>query len=74
MKLGVMVKLLTQQSAAASATAVEINEDELVFLLGLGQGLLKRAIEPVLGRSGGNEDEEERKGDGFFHICLFILL
>jgi hypothetical protein len=74
MKLGVVVKLLTQQSAAASATAVEINENELVLAPGLGHGLLKSTFEPILGRSCENEDEEERKGDSFFHICFSILL
>ena len=70
MKLGVMVKLLTQQSATASAAAVEINEDELVLAFGLGHGLVQRTVEPILGRSGGGENEQERKGKGFFHVCL----
>jgi len=74
MELGVMVKLLTQQSAAASATAVEIHEDELVLALGLGRGLLQRTVEPVLGQSGGSENEEDRKGKGFSHVCLRISL
>ena len=74
MELGVAVKLLDQQSAVSSATAVEVDEDELVLGLGLGHGLLQRAAEPVLGRGGGSEKEEERKGDGFFHICLPISL
>jgi hypothetical protein len=74
MELGVMVELLTQQSAGASATAIEIHEDELVLLLGLGRGLLQYPVEPVLGRSGGSENEEDRKGEGFSHICLRISL
>lgn len=59
MKLGVVVKLLTQQSAAASATAVEIDEDELVLAFGFGHGLVEGALEPVLGRSRGGENEKE---------------
>jgi CRISPR/Cas system CSM-associated protein Csm5 (group 7 of RAMP superfamily) len=74
MELGVMVKLLTQQSAVSSATAVEINEDELVLALGFGHGLLQRTVEPVLGRSARSKNEEGRKGKGFSHICLRISL
>jgi hypothetical protein len=70
MELGVAVKLLTQQSAASSATAVEIDQDELILALGLGHGLIDRPVEPALGRGGGSENQEDRKGEGFFHICL----
>jgi hypothetical protein len=59
MKLGVVVKLLTQQSAASSATAVKIDEDELVLALGFGHGLVHGPLEPVLGRSGGGENEDK---------------
>jgi hypothetical protein len=52
------VKLLTQQSAAPSAAGVEIDEDELVLGLGFGHGLVQRAVEPALGRSGGSEDKD----------------
>jgi hypothetical protein len=70
MELGVAVKLLDQQSAVSSATAVEVDEDELVLAFGLGHGLLQRAVEPVLGRSGGRENEKERQDEGFFHFDL----
>ena len=74
MELGVMEKLLTQQSARASATAVEIQEDELVLAPGLGHGLFQRTVEPILSQSGGSKNEEDRKGKGFFHVCLRISL
>jgi hypothetical protein len=67
MELGVLVKLLTQQSAAPSATAEEIDEDELVLAPGLGHGLVQRTLEPVLGKCGGCEDENGEKKDGFLH-------
>jgi hypothetical protein len=72
MEPGVVVKLLTQQSTVPSATAVEIDEDELILALGLGHGLLESTVEPVLGRGGGSENEEDRKGEGFFHFCLLF--
>jgi hypothetical protein len=74
MKLGVLVKLLTQQSAASSATAVKIDDDELVLALGFGHGLFQRSLEPVLGRSGGGENEDTRKEEGFLHGGLLPRL
>jgi hypothetical protein len=60
LELGILVKLLTQQSAAPSTTRVEVEEDEFVFGLGLGHGLVERAFEPVLGRSARDDEENER--------------
>ena len=52
LELGIGVNLLTQQDAAPSATRVEIEKDELLFRLGLRDGLVDRPREPVLGRRG----------------------
>jgi hypothetical protein len=65
MKLGVLVKLLTQQSAASSATAVKIDDDQLVLGPGFGHGLVQRSLEPVLGRSGGGEDKQRANSQCF---------
>jgi hypothetical protein len=56
----ILVKLLTQQSAAPSTTPEEIEEDQLVLALGLGHGLVKRALEPILGRAEGGDEENQR--------------
>jgi hypothetical protein len=53
----ILVKLLTQQSAAPSTPRVEIKQDQLVLGLGLGDGLVEWALEPILGR-GERADEE----------------
>jgi hypothetical protein len=55
LKLGIGVKLLTQQDAGPSASGVEIDDDELVFGFGFGDGLIHRAREPILG--GGHHGE-----------------
>jgi hypothetical protein len=52
--LGVVVELLDQQFTAPSATRVEIDEDELVLFLGLGQRLFERSREDR-GRLGGGQ-------------------
>jgi hypothetical protein len=69
---GVVVELLDQQFAAPSATRVEVDEDELVLFLGLGQRLVEGSREDR-GRLGGGErgDEEEagERGD-LFHTAL----
>jgi hypothetical protein len=45
-ELGVLVNLLDQQVAAPSATLlVEVDEDELVLLFGLGHGLVERPLQ-----------------------------
>jgi hypothetical protein len=70
--LGVVVELLDQQFAAPSATREEIDEDELVLFLGLGQRLVERSRHD-LGRLGGRErgDEEEAcDGGEFLHAVL----
>jgi hypothetical protein len=78
---GVVVELLNQQFAAPSATRVEVDEDELVLFLGLGQRLVEGSGEDR-GRLGGGEggDEEEAGDNGeFLHAallgmrCLFPL-
>jgi hypothetical protein len=68
MEPGVGVKLLTQQFTAASATAVEIDEDEFVLALGLGHRLVKGSLEPILRRRGRGENEEEKDHGRFFHL------
>jgi hypothetical protein len=57
----ILVKLLTQQSAAPSATREEIKEDPFVLALGLSHSLVESAFEPVLGAGQGSEQENERK-------------
>ena len=78
---GVVVELLNQQFAGPSATRVEVDEDEFVLFLGLGQRLVKGSGEDR-GRLGGGEggDEEEAGDNGeFLHAallgmrCLFPL-
>jgi hypothetical protein len=66
---GMAVILLTQQYAAPSATAVEIDQDQLVLALGLGHGLVQGALEPILGRGERGEDEHHEQGKEFFHVC-----
>jgi hypothetical protein len=69
---GIVVELLNQQSAAPSATRVEVDEDELVLFLCLGQRLFERAREDR-GRLGGGEGgDEEEAGDRseFLHEAL----
>jgi hypothetical protein len=73
MELGVVVELLTQQSAACSAAAIKIDDNELVFALGLGDRLLQGPLEPILGRCGGGENEDTRKNERFFHDVLLPL-
>jgi hypothetical protein len=52
--LGIVVELLNQQFAGPSATREEVDEDELVLLLGLGQRLVEGARKDR-GRLGGGE-------------------
>jgi len=49
-ELGVGVKLLTQQYAAPSASAEEVEQDQLVFGLGFGDRVVQGPFEPGLGR------------------------
>jgi hypothetical protein len=56
----ILIKLLTQQSAAPSTTRVEIEEDPFVLALGLGHGLIERAFVPILGRGERGDEENER--------------
>jgi hypothetical protein len=67
MELGVGVVLLTEQLADPSAPAVEIDEDQLILGLRLGDGLVERSFEPGLGRGYGCEDEHHGKAESFFH-------
>jgi hypothetical protein len=62
--LGIVVELLNQQFAAPSATREEVDEDELVILLGLGQGLVERALKDRRCLSGGQRGEKEDSGEG----------
>jgi hypothetical protein len=68
LELGGGVKLLTQQFTGPSATRVEIEKDQLLFGLGLGDGLVESALEPGLGRGGGREDENRESDQRFFHF------
>jgi hypothetical protein len=61
--LGIVVKLLNQQSAAPSATRVEIDEDELVLFLRLDQRLLERSFEDRRRLGGGEGGDEEEAGE-----------
>jgi hypothetical protein len=71
LELGVAVVLLTQQYAAPSATAVEVDQDQLVLALGLGHGLVQGALEPGLGGRQRSEDKHhDKEGEMFFHGCL----
>jgi hypothetical protein len=69
---GIVVELLNQQSAAPSATRVEVDKDELVGFLGLGQGLFERTAQDPRGLGGGERGEEEQAGHGcrFLHRSL----
>jgi hypothetical protein len=72
-ELGVLVNLLDQQVAASSAASlVEIDEDELVLLLGLGQGLVERALQERRRLAGGHGRDEENSGEccQLFHAGL----
>jgi hypothetical protein len=73
LELGVVVKLLTQQSAVPSATAEEVDEDELSLALGLGRGLVQRPLEPVLGRGGRGERQDGQNRERFFHFFPSIF-
>jgi hypothetical protein len=67
-RLGII--LLDQQLAGPSAAfLVEVEEQELVLRLGLGQGVLERSGEPGLavGRRG-RYGEGERQYKSFFHL------
>jgi len=69
---GVVVELLNQQFAGPSATRVEVDEDEFVLFLGLGQRLVEGSGEDR-GRLGGGEGgDEEEAGDNreFLHAAL----
>jgi hypothetical protein len=70
--LGIVVELLNQQFAAPSATRVEIDEDELVLFLRLGQRFLERSREDRgrLGGGQGGEEEEPGGGGELFHAAL----
>jgi hypothetical protein len=73
LELGILVKLLTQQSAAPSTTREEIKEDPFVLALGLGHGLIERSLEPILGRGeGGDEKYEREEGECFLHGHLRV--
>jgi len=60
-------ELLTQQSAAPSASRMKIDEDEFVLGLGLGHGLIKSALEPVLSPGGGGKEKPDGQSERFFH-------
>jgi hypothetical protein len=78
LEFGIGVDLLTQQDAAPSASRIEIDEDEFAFGIGLGDGLIDRAGEPLLSEScGRNEsDNKGRNENSFgreFHAFLSLL-
>jgi len=69
---GVIVKLLTEQSAAPSGIGAEIEENQLVLRFGLGERLVQGAFEPIraLGGCGHGQQEKKREGQRFFHDGL----
>jgi hypothetical protein len=69
---GIVVELLNQQSAAPSATRVEVDENELVLFLGFGQRLVERSGEDRgrLGGGEGGDEEETGEGGELFHAVL----
>jgi hypothetical protein len=71
---GVGIILLDQQFAGPSAAfLVEIEEQELVVGLRLGQGLLDRPGEPGLAEGGGGRHGKgENQSAGFFHLDLLV--
>jgi hypothetical protein len=60
---GIVVELLNQQFAAPSATRVEIDENELVLFLGLGQRLVEGPREDRRRLGGGERRDEEEAGE-----------
>jgi hypothetical protein len=70
LELRVGVVLLTEQLAGPSASAVEIDENQLVLGFGFGHGLVQGSLEPVLGRSERGQDEDKRKDEESFHFIL----
>jgi hypothetical protein len=74
-ELGVAVNLLNQQFAAPSATREKVEQDELVFFLGLGQRLVERSGHESrggLGRSEGSDDQQAGEDGEFLHAGLLI--
>jgi len=69
---GIVVELLDQQSAAPSATREEVDEDELVLFLSLGQRLVEWSGEDRGRLSGGKGGDEEETSEGgeLFHAVL----
>jgi hypothetical protein len=69
---GIVVELLDQQFAAPSATREEIDKDELVLFLGLGQRLVEGPREDRRRLGGGERSDEEEAGERgeFFHAAL----
>jgi hypothetical protein len=59
--------LLAEQLACPSASAVEVEENQLVLGFSLGHGLVQGSFEPVLGQSERGQDEDKRKDEKFFH-------
>jgi hypothetical protein len=75
LELGILEKLLTQQSTARSATRVEIEEDLLVFRPGLGHGFVEGALVPILGGRGRRHEQNQRRyGSDFLHGDLPLSL
>jgi hypothetical protein len=69
---GIVVELLNQQFTAPSATRVEIDENELVLFLGLGQRLVEGSREDRRRLCGGERSDEEEAGERgeFLHAAL----
>jgi hypothetical protein len=71
LEFGIGVDLLTQQDAAPSASRIEINENEFAFGIGLGDGLIDGAGEPLLSESGGrNKSDNKGRNENSFR-CEF---
>jgi hypothetical protein len=70
LELGVGVVLLTEQLAGPSASAVEIDENQLVLGFGFGHGLVQGSLKPVLGRSERGQDKDKRSDLESLHWIL----
>jgi len=73
--LGIVVELLNQQFTGPSATREKIDEDELVFLFGLGQRLVEGATQDLCRLGRGERGDEEQAGDRsqLFHSGLLMI-
>lgn len=73
-ELGVCVVLLTEQLARPSASAVEVEENQLVLGFGFGHGLVQGPFEPVLGRSERGQDEDKSNDEESLHLIFSSVM